>query len=157
MQDSSGYATTNAHALKDGGALLPLGSDREHGSHKGYALGAVVDIFSAVLSGANYGSWVPPFPAYIPMPQGQPGEGIGHFFGALRIDGFRPAADFKAHMDNWINRFKSARRVSGQPRVLVPGDPERESEAARHENGIPLHAAVVQELEEIASRFGLSL
>ena len=61
IQDKEGSSITDAHALKNGGALLPLGSDREHGSHKGYALGAVVDIFSAVLSGANYGPWVPPF------------------------------------------------------------------------------------------------
>jgi L-2-hydroxycarboxylate dehydrogenase (NAD+) len=47
--------------VKSGGGLLPLGSDREHGSHKGYGLGAIVDIFSGVLSGANFGPWVPPF------------------------------------------------------------------------------------------------
>ena len=60
-QDTAGNPTTDANAVKNGGALLPLGSDREHGSHKGYGLGAIVDIFSGVLSGANYGPWVPPF------------------------------------------------------------------------------------------------
>src|SRR5215204_6089433 len=59
IQDKNGKASTDPHELKVGGALLPLGGDREHGSHKGYALGAVVDILSAVLSGANYGPWVP--------------------------------------------------------------------------------------------------
>jgi L-2-hydroxycarboxylate dehydrogenase (NAD+) len=80
IQDADGHSTIDAHALKKGGALLPLGGDREHGSHKGYALGAIVDIFSAVLSGANYGPWVPPFPAYVPLPPDPPGKGIGHFF-----------------------------------------------------------------------------
>src|SRR3982751_3601742 len=55
IQDKTGKPSTDPHELKVGGALLPLGGDREHGSHKGYALGAIVDIFSAVLSGANYG------------------------------------------------------------------------------------------------------
>src|SRR5690606_39007648 len=63
IQDADGAGTTDPHALKNGGALLPLGGDKEHGSHKGYLLGSVVDIFSAILSGANYGPWVPPFPA----------------------------------------------------------------------------------------------
>ena len=45
-QDADGQATTDANAIRNGGALLPLGSDREHGSHKGYGLGAIVDIFS---------------------------------------------------------------------------------------------------------------
>ena len=61
VQDADGQPATDAFAIKNGGALLPLGGDREHGSHKGYALGAWVDIFSGVLSGANYGPWVPPF------------------------------------------------------------------------------------------------
>jgi LDH2 family malate/lactate/ureidoglycolate dehydrogenase len=150
IQDGEGNSTVDAHALKKGGALLPLGSDRDHGSHKGYALGAVVDIFSAVLSGANYGPWVPPFPAYVPMPENMPGEGIGHFFGAMRIDGFRPAEEFKKNMDNWIERFRAAKPINGQQQVLIPGDPEREAEEDRLKNGIPLHPAVVEDLKELA-------
>jgi LDH2 family malate/lactate/ureidoglycolate dehydrogenase len=152
IQDKNGHPSTNPHELKTGGALLPLGGDREHGSHKGYALGAVVDIFSAVLSGANYGPWVPPFPAYVPMPEGMPGKGIGHFFGAMRIDAFRPAEEFKQHMDNWISRFRSAKTVEGFDRVLVPGDPERETEAERSEHGIPLVDAVVADLKALGDK-----
>lgn len=157
IQDKDGNSSTNPHELKGGGALLPLGGDREHGSHKGYALGAVVDIFSAVLSGANYGPWVPPFPAYVPMPENMPGKGIGHFFGAMRIDAFRPAEDFKRHMDQWIQRFRSAKTVEGQERVLIPGDPEREAEAERREKGIPLLSAVVKDLNDLGDRFGEKL
>jgi LDH2 family malate/lactate/ureidoglycolate dehydrogenase len=156
IQDKQGNSTTDAHALKLGGALLPLGSDKERGSHKGYALGAIADIFSALLSGANYGPWVPPFPAYIPMPEGAPGQGIGHFFGAMRIDAFRPAAEFKKHMDHWVNRFRSATPVAGFDKVLIPGDPERETEQQRQREGIPLHAAVISDLQTLARRFDLS-
>jgi L-2-hydroxycarboxylate dehydrogenase (NAD+) len=155
IQDKDGQPSTNPNELKTGGALLPLGGDRDHGSHKGYALGAVVDIFSAILSGANYGPWVPPFPAYVPMPTGMPGRGIGHFFGAMRIDAFRPAAEFKEHMDNWIRRFRSATPVPGHDKVLIPGDPEREMEAERRIHGIPLVAPVVQELKELAIKLGV--
>jgi len=156
IQDEHGYSTSDAHALKNGGALLPLGSDREHGSHKGYALGAVVDIFSAVLSGANYGPWVPPFPAYVPMPENQPGKGIGHFFGAMRIDAFRPAEDFKKHMDHWIQRFRVARPANDDQPVLIPGDPERWMEKERRENGISLLPAVVEDLRKLSEKLGLS-
>lgn len=155
IQDKEGHPSTDAHALKSGGALLPLGGDRDHGSHKGYALGAIVDIFSAVLSGANYGPWVPPFPAYVPMPTGMPGKGIGHFFGAMRIDAFRPAEDFKEHMDKWIRRFRSATPVPGEEKVLIPGDPEREMESQRRAEGIPLHADVVSDLKGLAEKLGV--
>ncbi len=157
IQDKEGASSTNAHELKTGGALLPLGGDREHGSHKGYALGAVVDIFSAVLSGANYGPWVPPFPAYVPMPTGMPGKGIGHFFGAMRIDAFRPAEEFKQHMDNWINRFRAAKTAEGFEKVVIPGDPEREMETERKANGIPVLKPVVDDLNALAEKLGLPL
>lgn len=157
IQDKDGEPTSDSHALKNEGALLPLGGDREHGSHKGYALGAIVDIFSAILSGANYGPWVPPFPAYMPMPENMPGKGLGHFFGAMRIDAFRPAADFKFHMDQWIARFRSSKAVQGYEKVLIPGDPERESEEERKKNGIPLLAPVVDNLQNLSKKFEIEL
>ena len=155
VQDKEGNPSNDASILKKGGALLPLGGDREHGSHKGYALGAVVDIFSALLSGANYAPWVPPFPAYVPMPAQQPGKGIGHFFGAMRIDAFRPAEEFKQHMDNWIAGFRNCKTIAGEEKVLVPGDPEREFEKERMENGIPLLDAVVADLKTLGVRFSI--
>jgi L-2-hydroxycarboxylate dehydrogenase (NAD+) len=155
IQDKNGQPSTDPHELRSGGALLPLGGDRDHGSHKGYALGAIVDIFSAVLSGANYGPWVPPFPAYVPMPTGMPGKGIGHFFGAMRVDAFRPADEFKRHMDKWIRRFRSATPIPGYDKVLIPGDPEREMEAERLAGGIPLLASVVEDLKALGTKFGV--
>ena len=157
VQNNKGEASVNPHELKSGGALLPLGGDRDHGSHKGYALGAIVDIFSAVLSGANYGPWVPPFPAYVPMPEEQPGKGIGHFFGAMRIDAFRKADDFKFHMDKWIRRFRSAQPIEGQKQVLIPGDPEREMELYRMQHGIPLLKAVVEDLTLLGEKIQVEL
>ncbi|RXK87146.1 Ldh family oxidoreductase [Filimonas effusa] len=157
VQDKDGNSSTNAHALKEAGALLPLGSDREHGSHKGYALGSIVDIFSAVLSGASYGPWAPPFPAYVPMPENMPGQGLGHFFGAMRVDAFRPAEEFKQHMDNWIGRFRQAKPAPGYEKVLIPGDPERETESYRMENGIPVVAPVVNDLKQLGEKFGIAL
>ncbi len=150
-----GEPSTNAGEMQQGGLLLPLGGDVEHGSHKGYALGAIVDIFSGILSGANYGPWVPPFPAYIPMPENMPGEGIGHFFGAMRIDAFRRADEFKEHMDFWIERFRSAKTIAGQEKVLIPGDPEREMEQERMKSGIPLLPVVVDDLKALSNKFNV--
>jgi L-2-hydroxycarboxylate dehydrogenase (NAD+) len=158
VQDAAGAPTTDAHILKKGGAMLPLGSDREHGSHKGYALGSIVDIFSAVLSGASYGPWAPPFPAYVPIPENMPGKGLGHFFGAMRIDAFRPAEEFKAHMDNWIKRFRNAKTAAeSYEKVLIPGDPEREMEAIRMKEGIPIVESVVDDLKKVGDMMGVKL
>jgi len=155
IQKKDGSISTNPNELKDGGALLPLGGDREHGSHKGFCLGAWVDIFSAVLSGANYGPWVPPFVSFLAPPADPVGDGIGHFFGAMRVDAFRPADDFKKHMDNWITRFRSAKTVEGQSHLIIPGDPERESEVERMKNGITLNPKVVEDLKELGSKLSI--
>ncbi len=154
-QDEDGNPSTDAAILKKGGAMLPLGSDRVHGSHKGYCLGSLVDILSAVLPGANYGPWVPPFVAYAPLPENPVGEGIGHFLGAMRIDAFRPAEDFKKHMDNWITTFKNGVPTEGHKEVLVPGDPERAITAERLANGIDLLPPVVEDLKQLAEKFEL--
>lgn len=152
IQTKDGSITKNPFELKDGGALLPLGSDRDHGSHKGFCLGAWVDIFSAVLSGANYGPWVPPFVSFLAPPSDPVGEGIGHFFGAMRVDAFRPASEFKAHMDNWISRFREAKTINGQEHLIIPGDPEREMHSVRIHEGIPLNSKVVEDLQALASK-----
>ena len=136
--------------------MLPLGGDREHGSHKGYCLGAMVDIFSSVLSGANYGPWVPPFVAFLEPPTDPVGDGIGHFFGAFRIDAFRPANEFKEHMDNWIRTFRQAEPVTPGDQVLIPGDPERILASERAAKGVPVQQAVIEDLENLASKFELT-
>jgi len=157
IQDAQGNPSTNPIETKNGGALLPLGGNRENGSHKGYALGAIVDIFSAVLSGANYGPWVPPFVAFLQPSANPVGEGLGHFFGAMRIDAFRPADEFKSHMDNWVTTFRNAKTVVGEKEVIIPGDPERIISAIRLTEGIPLLEPVVQDLEALGKKMGVVL
>ncbi|MDE1193293.1 MAG: Ldh family oxidoreductase [Arachidicoccus sp.] len=155
-QTKDGKQSTNANVIKEGGALLPLGSDREHASHKGYALASIVDIFSAVLSGASYGPWVPPFPAYVPMPQNMPGEGLGHFFGAMRIDAFRTKEDFYFHIDNWIQRFRKAKPSEEYNHIIIPGDPEREAEERHLREGLYLLTPVVEDLLQLSKRFSIN-
>ena len=155
VQDQSGAPTNDSHGVKKGGALLPLGGDKIHGSHKGYILGSIVDIFSAVLSGANYGPWVPPFVSFLEPPSDPVGDGIGHFFGAMRVDAFRPKEEFFDHIDNWISRFRKSNPIEGETNVVIPGDPEREIEEERKSNGIPLLDPVIKDLEKLASKFGV--
>jgi L-2-hydroxycarboxylate dehydrogenase (NAD+) len=151
VQDKTGKPTDDPSILKSGGSMLTLGGDRLHGSHKGYCLSAIVDIFSAVFSGANFGPFVPPSVAYLPVLDKKVGEGTGHFFGALRIDAFQPADEFKTKMDEWILTFRSSIPAAGEKRVLIPGDPEREAEERIIREGIKLVPAIKDDLAVIAS------
>lgn len=155
--DKDGKPSQDIDILEKGGLLTPLGSLEELGSHKGYALGGLVDILTAVLSGANYGPWVPPFVPFLSLKDNLPGKGLGHFFGAMEIEGFRPAAEFKAHMSNWVKTFKNAQRIDANQEVFVPGEIEYRFEKERGISGIPLNAKVVAQLEGLEKKFSINI
>jgi LDH2 family malate/lactate/ureidoglycolate dehydrogenase len=156
IMDKMGNNTDDPNALKDGGVLLPLGSGDTKAGHKGFGLSAIVDLMCGVLSGANYGPWVPPFVSFLEPVKNQPGKGIGHFVGAMRIDAFRPANEFKNNIDNWIERFKSAIPIEETNPVIIPGEPEFASEKERTINGIPLNDLVVADLKELGHKLGIA-
>src|SRR5690348_11664011 len=153
--DKNGAATTNAQDMIDGGAQLPLGSEFELGGHKGYGLAAVVDILTAVLSGANWGPFAPPFALRQEIPARSVGKGIGHFFGAMQIDGFIDKDEFKKQIDEWRRVLKATKPAAGTSGPLIPGDPERLAEARRTREGVPLLKPVVDELVDISRRTGI--
>jgi LDH2 family malate/lactate/ureidoglycolate dehydrogenase len=137
--------------------LLPLGSTPERGAHKGYCLGALVDLLCGVLGGAAWGPFVPPF--LVPPRDdvtGGVGPGIGHFFGAMRVDGFMDPAEYGARIDRWIRTFRATRPADGFDAVSVPGDPERRAEADRSAAGVPLPPSVVADLREVGERVGVA-
>ncbi len=53
--DAAGSPTTNPQDVYTGGALLPMGSDKDRGGHKGYCLSAMVDLLCEAHSRARTG------------------------------------------------------------------------------------------------------
>lgn len=153
--DRDGRDTTNPDDTINGGCMLPLGSDREHGGHKGYCLASMVDVLCGVLSGANWGPFAPPFALRQEIPTRSVGKGIGHFFGAMRIDGFIEPDVFKRQIDEYVRVFRATKAAPGTNGPLIPGDPEREAERERLERGVPLIMPVVEDLRAIAKAAGI--
>jgi L-2-hydroxycarboxylate dehydrogenase (NAD+) len=135
-----------------GGGLLPLGGvGEEFSGYKGYGMGIMVEILSAVLPGAAYLTSVYPKDAdgkRLPA-------NLGHFFGAWRIDAFRPPLEFKADMDDLIRHLKGGRLAEGATRIYVHGEKEFEEARRRDEQGIPLGAKVEAGLKQIAAELGV--
>ena len=133
--DENGVPMDDAHLAfekirKRGGVgLLPLGGAGETLSgHKGYGLALWVDILCGVLSGAAYSNLIAPRTA-----EGKPHEAnVGHFFGAWRLDAFRPADEFKAAMDDLQQRLKNAPKAEGAGSHLHSG-----REGIRSDGAIP--------------------
>lgn len=155
--DKNGNVTNDPQEMMEGGALLPLGADRIGSGHKGYCMASMVDILSAVLSGANWGPYATPFAITVTASNKEVGKGIGHFFGALDIDGFRDKTEFKKEIDEWARTMRSTKPLAGEKEVLVPGDPERRAFEIRMKKGIPVNIEVVAAMKLIADETGISL
>lgn len=154
--DLEGRPTTRPSDFADGGALLPLGGDRISGGHKGYCLAAMIDLLCGVLSGANWGPFIPPFPHYLKQPERSVGKGLGHLFGAFRIDGFMEPDEFKRGVDEWRRVFRATKPAPQTEGVRIPGDPERDAEVRRTREGVPLVPAVVKELRAVSAESGVA-
>jgi LDH2 family malate/lactate/ureidoglycolate dehydrogenase len=152
--DERGVPTTDSERVLDnfvkraGGGLLPLGgAGEEFSGYKGYGMGLMVEILSAVLPGAAFLSSV--------YPKDADGKSLpanlGHFFGAWRLDAFRPAEAFKADMDALLRELKDAELAEGATRIYVHGEKEFEEADRRTEQGLPLEAKVEASLRQIAA------
>jgi L-2-hydroxycarboxylate dehydrogenase (NAD+) len=155
--DKNGIPTSDPSDMINGGALLPLGSDTNGSGHKGYCLASMVDILTSVLSGANWGPFAIPFAIHVAPLEKQVGKGIGHFFGAFDIDGFRDKTEFKKEIDEWIATMRNTKPQPGAEKVLIPGDPERIAYQKRIIEGIPVDKEVVKSLRIIAEETGIEL
>ena len=152
---NDGIDTNDASALKSGGMLLPLGGDANGAYHKGYGLGSWVDIFSGVITGANFGPWVPPFVSFLdPLPN-QPGKGIGHFVGSWDMDGFQDKEIVKHNMDLWIKTFKGSTPINVENPVKIPGEIEHHLKINRQISGIPWVDAVAQDIETLSKSLNI--
>jgi LDH2 family malate/lactate/ureidoglycolate dehydrogenase len=156
--DETGTPTDDAGRVlanfidRAGGGLLPLGGAGELlGGHKGYGLMMWVDVFCAILSGASYANLV-----YPKTPDGKPlPSDIGHFFGAWRVDAFRPVDEFKAAMDDLQRRIKNTPKAEGASRIYIHGEKEYEEAEIRSRDGIPLNPKVAADLKEIGEEVGV--
>ncbi|HEV8721858.1 MAG TPA: Ldh family oxidoreductase [Candidatus Binatia bacterium] len=135
-------ATLDPRMAQKARRLLPLGGSREGGSHKGYGLAILVEILCGVLTGTMTALNADQDPR-------------GHFFGAIRVDTFRPVDEFKRDMDRLIRELKSTPPIEGQERVYVAGEIEFETAEERAERGIPLLPSVLKGLREVSEHVGV--
>lgn len=140
--DEKAEGTQDPRVAQKARRLLPLGGSRDSGSHKGYGLAVLVEILCGVLTGTLTALAVDQDPR-------------GHFFGAIRVDAFRPVAEFKQDMDRLIRELKSTPPIEGQKRVYVAGEIEFETAEERGERGIPLLPSVLKGLREVSEQLGV--
>jgi LDH2 family malate/lactate/ureidoglycolate dehydrogenase len=143
--DDRGEAVTSGSAALRYRRLMPLGGDRDHGSHKGYGLAAAVEILSSVLPG------MPPRES-----SGKARAAVGHFMMAIDPARFRADDDFGRDLDALLESLRLTPPTDVRQPVLVPGDPEVDMLARRSKDGVPITRTLFEDLRRLSRAAGTS-
>jgi len=138
--DDNGAPTTDPSVLGNGGALLPLGGDV---GFKGYALSAMVEILSALLTGLGFGV----------EPTGRHNDGC--FIACFKVDAFRPLATFKQEVADFAAYLKSTPTADGFDQVYYPGEVEHLRKLDRSSAGVEIEDKTWNGLSALAEKLGL--
>ena len=142
--DADGVATTDPAAAIDG-IILPMAG------HKGYAIAAMMDMLSGVLTGSKFGSGVAgPY-------QTDRRSGAGQMMIVLDIAKLQPLAEFNARMEQLIGELKSVPLAQGHDEIFYPGELEARSEAKNRRDGLLLPEDTLADLAKVAAEMKVPL
>jgi ureidoglycolate dehydrogenase (NAD+) len=144
LVDEDGMPTSDPSQYPLKGAQLPMAG------HKGYGLAVMVEILTAVLTGAAVMSGVSSWVLESPNPTNE-----GHAFIAIDIGQMMPLGEFKGRMDGMIREIKAAPLARGADRIYLPGEIELEKRDAALVEGIMLPPDVVASLRGLAEDVGV--
>jgi uncharacterized oxidoreductase len=130
--DKDGNANDSPTVLSEGGWLLPFGL------YKGMGLMMVSELLGAVLTGSRVG------PSGITSPPSPNGV----FMMAVNPEAFVGLDEFVKNTDSLLKQVKDWKPLEGE-RVMVPGEPEKETKAYRLANGVKLPVDTWNEIEAL--------
>jgi L-2-hydroxycarboxylate dehydrogenase (NAD+) len=127
------------------------GTYRPMGGYKGSGLSIIIGLLAGTLNRAAFGRDIKDFAA----PPG--GElNVGQFVIALDIARFIAPDVFKAEVDRHIRDLATSRPLPGVEAVRVPGQGRVARRKEREENGVPLGAAVLAQVDEVAKSLAIT-
>jgi uncharacterized oxidoreductase len=145
LADAEGRPTQDPRVLYQEplGSLLPFGGAA---GHKGFGLAVVVELLAGALSGSGCAGG---------GGAGHPGNGL--FLLVLDVAHFVPAEDFRRQVADLTTFLKSSPCKSGNPEVLVAGEPEEREKARRRREGVSVEADTWEQVLACARRWGVEL
>jgi LDH2 family malate/lactate/ureidoglycolate dehydrogenase len=139
--DKEGNPTTDPNDFFAGGAHVPFGG------HKGYGLMMAAEFFGRIFTGSD--TYAEPNRAG-PIMRHQ-----GVTLIALQADLFQSFAEYSQRADEMERRVRAIPPAPGFDQVLVPGDLEATTRAARRRDGIPIADDVWDGLYQVAISLGV--
>jgi L-2-hydroxycarboxylate dehydrogenase (NAD+) len=129
----------------DEGFLLPIGG------YKGYGLALIVGLLAGTLNNAAMGKDVVDF-----NDDDSSATNTGQAIVAIDIAAFGDLHGFKDRVDTLIDDLRGSRRLPGVDRIWLPGEQSSAKRVEYSRDGIPLNAALMQNLERLADDLGIA-
>ena len=146
LVDKDGLPTNDPTRYPEEGAILPMAA------HKGYGIALLVEVLSAVLTGALFTLDVPCWLRDFATPVNE-----GHAFIVIDVAKFMPIDEFASRMDKMIKQIHEAPKAKGTERIYLPGEIEWEKARVNAAEGIELHEDVVLSLKGMADDLGMDV
>lgn len=152
--DAQGHPSQDAALVlkniigKLGGGIFPLGgSDELTGSHKGYGLGVIVELMTAIFAGGTTSPHV--------KHSGNADTSFSFF--AMDYGIFGDKAEIRARMSTLLQELRDSPRAEGCERIYTHGEKEFESEQRLRALGVPMNEKTLSELRDMGKLKGLQL
>ena len=131
-------------ANRSDGFLLPIGGP------KGFGLSVALGLMAGVLNGAAFGSDVVDFTSDTTSQ-----TNTGQFVMALNIEAFGALDDFTRNTTRAFDEMRASEPLPDHPSVRLPGDGKHRQVAQRVQDGVPVNAALLDDLKILAAEHGV--
>jgi LDH2 family malate/lactate/ureidoglycolate dehydrogenase len=148
MVDREGRPLTDPKRA-DEGMLLPLGG--MEAGYKGYGLALIIGLLAGTLGGAALGREVIDF-----NHDDESVTNTGQAIAAINVAAFGDVGIFKASVDRLVRDLRGSSRMPGVDRIYVPGERSHQTRAVRTRDGIPIAAALMRQLGQLADELDLT-
>ena len=143
MIDREGRPLTDPRRAEEG-FLLPIGG------YKGYGLALVFGLLAGTLNGAAMGKDVIDF-----NHDDASATNTGKAIVAIDVAAFGDLQAFKDRIDVLVDDLRQSRRMPHVERIWLPGEQSHARRLEYHRDGIPISAALLRGLDQLADDLGV--
>jgi LDH2 family malate/lactate/ureidoglycolate dehydrogenase len=144
MSREDGEPITDGKRLAEG-MFVPVGG------YKGSGLALILGLLGGPLNRAAFGRDIKDVNAEVSRE-----SNTGHFLIALDVSRFLPLDAFKSEIDRHVHDLSSSKRLPGFDEIRIPGQGRIARHAERMNNGVPLAASLLKQLDDVAKSLAIT-
>lgn len=147
LVDEEGLPTTDVQKFPKNASLQPMAA------HKGYGLAVLVELLSAVMTGAGMLSQITSWNLDMPS-----ANNAGHAFIAIDVSQMMPAEQYNGRINQMIQEIKNGPKAKGAEHIFMPGEMEwSKREKALQSGELQLTDAMAASLQQLSDATGVPL